>query len=265
VSYSRDSGNTWTRCNPTPASAGFCHALAVAPSQTSVIYAGGEVSGAGAVYRSTDFGVNWSATGAAPSDTVLGIAIPPADANRVLAATPSGTCYTTNGGANWAKLGGGAGLRAMKLHPFGADTIYVGGDSGISVSHDGGGTWTPMNDGLGGLKVTSLGFSGQDGLLLLAGTAGGACYAWELETGIAAEPNAPAQPVRRLMPSVFAGSFRLAGRDGETFDVLDHTGRKVAECRGDHIGDGLAAGVYFVRTGGRESSTEGWYRVVIAR
>src|SRR5512136_1962453 len=90
VSYSRDGGKTWTRCNPTPASAGFCRTLAVAPSQTNVIYAGGEVAAAGAVYRSTDFGLTWTGTATAPTDTVFSLAVDPNDAARVLAATPGG-------------------------------------------------------------------------------------------------------------------------------------------------------------------------------
>jgi photosystem II stability/assembly factor-like uncharacterized protein len=250
VSYSHDSGSTWTRCNPTPASPGFCRALAVAPSQASVIYAGGEVSGAGAVYRSTDFGVNWSPTGAAPSDTVFGIAIHPADANRVFAATPSGTYYTTDGGASWNGLGGGDGLRAVNLHPDGSDTIFVGGDSGVSVSRNAGGSWTAMNGGLGGLKVTSLGFAGQDGLLLLAGTAGGACYAWQLNTGLAGQPALRGKAEFEVRPNPFVASCRVPGFENRAVGVYDHAGRLLVTCRGDRVGENLAAGIYFVRVAG---------------
>src|SRR5512136_1046595 len=98
VSYSRDGGNKWTRCNPTPDSAGFCRALAVAPSQTNVIYAGGDVAGKGAVYRSTDFGSTWVRAATSPTDTVFSLVVDPNDAARVLAATPDGAFLTTNSG-----------------------------------------------------------------------------------------------------------------------------------------------------------------------
>jgi photosystem II stability/assembly factor-like uncharacterized protein len=253
VSYSLDSGVTWTRCNPTPASAGFCHAMAVAPAQTNVVYAGGEVAGAGAVYRSTDFGLTWTMTAAAPADTVFGIAIHPADANRVFAATPSGTYYTTDGGTSWTGIGGGTQLKAIKMHPLDPDTVYIGGDNGVFVSHDAGGTWTAMNAGLDGRKVTSLGFAGQDGLLLLAGTAGGSCYAWQLATGIAENGNPkpkiqnPKSSEGTVRPNPFVACCRIVGHERDEFRVFDHSGRQVGVARGDKIGAGLPAGVYFAR------------------
>jgi len=53
-------GRNWTRCNLSGSSSGWCYALAVAPSATNTIYAGGQVSAPAAVYRSTDYGSTWT-------------------------------------------------------------------------------------------------------------------------------------------------------------------------------------------------------------
>jgi len=247
VSYSRDAGVTWTRRNLSGTLSGWCYALAVAPSQRNVVYAGGCVNGAGAAYRSTDFGVTWAPTGTAPSDTVLALTIAPLDPNTLFAATPSGICRTTDAGATWTGVGGGTHLKAVRLHPLDPDTMYVGGDNGVSVSHDAGGTWTAMSAGLGGRKVTSLEFAEQDGLLLLAGTAGGACYAWQLVTGIAAQPVPRAPSLVEVRPNPFVACCRIVGHERDEFSIFDHSGRQVGIAKGDKIGAGLPAGVYFVR------------------
>jgi hypothetical protein len=269
VSYSRDSGTTWTRCNLSGAFPGWCYALAVAPSQRNVVYAAGCANGAGAAYRSTDFGVTWSATGAAPADTVFGLAVHPADAGRVFAATPSGTFYTTNAGGSWSNLGGGSDLKAVKFHPWGADTMYVGGNAGVSVSHNAGGAWTAMNAGLDGRKVASLEFAAQDGLLLLAGTVGGACYVWQLNTGLA-EGRRTGDGRRgtvgdvNVQPNPFVSYCRVAGHERYEFTIFDHSGRQVGTARGDKIGAGLPAGVYFLRAAQAQAQAQaiGSVRVV---
>jgi hypothetical protein len=248
VSYSHDFGATWTRCNLSGTLSGWCYALAVAPSQKNIIYAGGQVAGAGAVYKSTDFGVTWAPTGAAPADTVFGLAVHPADANRVFAATPSGTFYSTDAGANWSNLGGGSDLKAVKFHPWGADTVYVGGAAGVSVSHNAGGAWTAMNAGLDGRKVASLEFAAQDGLLLLAGTVGGACYVWQLETGTGEGrgTRGEGRGTVSVWPNPFVACCRVVGYEQDEFTIFDHSGRQVGTARGDKIGAVLPAGVYFL-------------------
>jgi hypothetical protein len=252
VSYSRDAGKTWTRCNPTPASAGFCHALAVAPAPTNVIYAGGEVAGAGAVYRSTDFGSTWTKTATAPTDTVFSLEVGPADAARVLAATPDGVFLTTNSGATWTNLHGG-NLRTVLRYPGSPDTLVAGGAAGVSISTDGGGTWNPMNSGLEGRAVTALEFADHGGTYLIAGTAGGSCYAWQFDAGIGALPEARVHPGLDARPNPFISFCRIVGHERDEFILYDYSGRQVGTATGDRIGAGLAAGVYFVR--GIESTT----------
>jgi photosystem II stability/assembly factor-like uncharacterized protein len=243
VSYSRDGGTKWTRCDPTPASAGFCHALAVARFQANIIYAGGEVAGAGAVYRSTDFGVTWNPTNAAPADTVFSLVVVPSHPDWVLAATPSGVIMTTDAGATWSCVLDQRGVRAVMVDPLDQGTIFSGGDNGVSVSYDAGQTWTDLSAGLGNSKVTCLGGGG----VLLAGTVGASCYADSLPPGISSAKMPSAITGLGARPNPFTACCRVPGHEQDEFVVFDHSGRRVSVARGDRIGAGLAAGVYFLR------------------
>jgi len=50
------------------------------------------------------------------------------------------------------------------------------------------------------------------------------------------------------LPNPFVSFTVLRGHERERVAVSDITGRQVAECRGDRIGEGLSPGIYFVRT-----------------
>ena len=52
----------------------------------------------------------------------------------------------------------------------------------------------------------------------------------------------------KITPNPFTSFARVAGLEGERFDLYDITGRRVGTYRGDRVGEGLAAGVYFLRT-----------------
>jgi len=250
VSYTRNGGGTWTRCNLSGANSGWCYALAVAPSATEIIYAGGQAAGAPAVYRSSDFGATWSPTATAPTDTVFSLEVDPADAARVLAATPDGAFVTTNSGATWTNLDGGTGLRTVLQYPGSPDTLVAGGAEGVSISYDDGGTWNPMNSGLDGRAVTALEFADYGGTYLIAGTTDGSCYAWQFEAGIGALPEARVRPGLDARPNPFISFCRIVGHERDEFRILDHSGRQVGTARGDRLGAGLPAGVYFVREAG---------------
>ncbi len=269
VSYSKNGGNTWTRCNLSGSNSGWCYSLAVAPSATEIIYAGGQVAGAPAVYRSTDLGATWLPTATAPTDTVWSLEVGPADAARVLAATSDGVFLTTNSGATWTNLHGG-NLRAALQYPGSPDTLVAGGTAGASISTDGGGTWNPMNSGLEGRAVTALEFADHGGNYLLAGTVGGSCYAWQFGAGLAERPltmndkRATMNDVR-VWPNPFVSYGRAVGHERDEFAIYDHSGRQVGMAKGDRIGAGLAAGVYFVRPAQAQAQAQATVRVVKTR
>ncbi len=269
VSYSRNSGGTWTRCNLSGASSGWCYSLAVAPSATNTIYAGGQVAGAAAVYRSTDFGTTWAKTSTSPTDTVFSLEVDPSDPARVLAATPDGAFLTTNSGQTWTNLHGG-NLRVVLLFPGSSDTLLAGGVAGAAISTDGGNNWNQMNAGLDGRAVSALAFAERGGTYLIAGTQGGSCYAWQFDAGIAERPltmNDGRGTMNDLhaWPNPFIAYCRIVGHERDEFRIFDHAGRQVSVARGDRVGAGLAAGVYFLRTAHAQAQAQAPLRLVKTR
>ena len=57
----------------------------------------------------------------------------------------------------------------------------------------------------------------------------------------------PARPASlTVQPNPFTSLARVSGHETESFAISDITGRQVAVCKGDRIGEGLRPGVYFV-------------------
>ena len=270
VSRSTDGGNGWTRFSLSGTDRGSAWSLAVAPSDPGVVYAGGYVLTAGATYRSTDYGASWSATDAAPPDTVYALAVDPRDADRVFAATASGQYVSTDGGTTWNSCGGTPDLRAVVFFPGCPDTVFAGGESGVQVSFDAGETWESLNQGLDGNKVKCLAFSVTDAADLLAGTEGGAVYVYSFPTGIEGghrqrparvdvHPNPVGRIARVTLPAgFFAGTARLWDAVGRC--VLT---RQVEGAGFDLDLGSVQAGVYhLVLTDGRDKYQS---RLIVAR
>ena len=60
-------------------------------------------------------------------------------------------------------------------------------------------------------------------------------------------PGHPLRPTRFLaQPSPFTSFARVPGHEAELFVLSDVTGRQVAICKGDRVGEGLRPGVYFL-------------------
>jgi photosystem II stability/assembly factor-like uncharacterized protein len=267
ISVSRDSGRNWTRYMCSSGGADFCYALAVAPSEDRTVYAGGQVSGSGAVYRSTDLGSTWSRTSGSPTDTVFGLAVSPDDAGIVIAATPAGLFRTINAGANWTLTSTRKGFRSVRF--LDGYDVAAGGDSGAVFSTDGGADWYDISDGLDGTRVSCLDFAVRGENVLIAGTRGASCWLWDPDMGVAetmkddgGRMNAGATIVR--------GVLRMEGsrqNTGYRADLLDAAGRRVMRLQaGANDASGLAPGVYFVReAAGGEGSAVGVSKVVVTK
>ena len=152
-------------------------ALAVAPSDPQVIYAGtGEsdirsnLSSGDGVYKSTDGGQTWSNIGLGDTKQISRIMIDPRDARVVYVAalghaytpnTERGVFKSTDGGANWTKVldqGPDIGASDLAIATANSDILFatmwrarrppwstyapIGGPgSGLYRSRDGGATW----------------------------------------------------------------------------------------------------------------------------
>lgn len=135
---------------------------------------------AGAIFRATDRGANWSnitaeITAASPNYTrIRDILIRPG--GLILAAVDGGGVFrSTNGGVNWAPSSTGlSSLFVILLAADASGTIYASTQSaGVFASADAGVTWSSASNGLGGLRAISFHAGGN---YVLAGTNGGGVY-----------------------------------------------------------------------------------------
>ena len=156
--------------------------LAIAPSDTNVVYAGtGEpnsrntIEPGNGIYKSTDGGAHWTHVGLVNSQHIGRIQVDPRNANVVYVAAlgpawkaggERGLYKSTDGGATWKLIKAGAndktGAIDVQLDPSNPDVVYLsmweryrtpyslnsgGVGSGLFKSTDGGNTWTEIKGG----------------------------------------------------------------------------------------------------------------------
>lgn len=177
-----DFGRTWKPIfdeQPT----GSIGDVAVAPSNPNVLYAGSgegvqrpDLSVGDGVYKSTDGGETWINTGLKNAQQIGGLAIDPADENKVFAAAlghpyganeERGVYRTTNGGQSWERvlyIDENTGAIQVTINPKNSNIVYAdlwagrqgpwengawnGKESGLYKSTDGGTTWKKLTKGL---------------------------------------------------------------------------------------------------------------------
>ena len=168
------------------------------------------VGGAGAIRKTTDGGGTWVAQAAGTSNWLYAVPFP-ADASTGYITVEGGFILkTTNGGANWVSQTSGTTESLLSGHfPVDASTGYAVGSYG---------TIQKTMDGGSGVEETA-GIRDQ-GL------------------GIRLTAN----------PNPFTSFATLPGHEAERFNLYDVSGRKVGTYRGDRVGEGLAPGVYFLRS-----------------
>ena len=116
------------------------NALAVAPTDSAILYAGLEGQGA---FRSTDNGASWTYAGLT-SQNVNSLAVSPTSASTIWAATSRGVQRSDNGGVTWATQLDvyNDTPTAVAVAPSSASTVYSTMlQSGVYRSTDGGSTW----------------------------------------------------------------------------------------------------------------------------
>jgi hypothetical protein len=112
------------------------------------------------IYKSTNGGLNWSATVTTPAFTSgqswynMAVAVDPTNANNVIVGALD--CYkTTNGGTSWTKISEWVGLSGQYVHADqqiitwrSNNQVLIGCDGGIHFSANGGTTISDRNQGL---------------------------------------------------------------------------------------------------------------------
>lgn len=173
-----DGAANWTLAGPAVAGAGRISAIAIAPTDSNVVYLG---FNNGRVARTTNALAptpSWtvSSTGLRPGAWVSSVAVDPF--NPAIAYATYSTFggrhvyKTTDGGATWAPIdGAGAGalpdlpVHWIEVRPCNASQLYLGTELGVFASDDGGASWAPANPNVPTTVVESLDFPSDSQLV----------------------------------------------------------------------------------------------------
>jgi len=150
---STDGGTTWTQLGQgLPSRIGRTE-VAVAPSDSQIVYVYADVEAKGddngAVYRSDDAGAHFTKLDDAANigergDDLVSLAVDPHDPNTVYL-TNTSTYKSTDGGrsfAAWKGAPGGDDYHTVWVNPTNSNIILLASDQGAVVSVNGGRTWS---------------------------------------------------------------------------------------------------------------------------
>jgi hypothetical protein len=153
-------------------------AIAVAPSDSNVIWVAYTSGGVYKTANGTDANPTWTPVGNAPFGTKLCILIDRTNSQRVylgLAGFAANRLVTTpDGGANWSNVAGlpSATIYSMQQHPANAAWLYVGTAVGLFASENSGSTWSATNEGPANVAVHDLKWYTDSPPVLLVSTYG---------------------------------------------------------------------------------------------
>ena len=174
-----DGGATWKNVSDSTFNTASVGALAIAPSDPNIIFAGtgerdirGNISPGDGIYKSMDGGKTWKHSGLEATQTISRIVIDPRDANRIYVAAlghvfgknpERGVFRSLDGGKTWQKIlyrNDHTGAVDLALDPFNPRVLYAalwdahrtpysmssgGPGSGLFKSVDGGDTWKELS------------------------------------------------------------------------------------------------------------------------
>ena len=181
-----DFGNTWSPIFDDADTSGSVGAIAVAPSNSNVIYVGSgeglqrpDLAVGDGMYKSVDAGKTWTHLGLRDAQQITAIVVDPKDAERVYVAVQGhpygpnaerGVFRSTNGGQTWEKVlykDENTGAAELVMDPQNSQVLYAGlwaarvapwevrsgasiemAGSGLYKSTDGGTNWRPLSKGL---------------------------------------------------------------------------------------------------------------------
>ncbi len=173
-----DGAAWWEAVGPNFAGAGRISAIAIAPSDSNVVYLGYEDGYVARTMNGLDPSPSWTlyTDGLLLGAFISSIAVDPED---------TGIAYCTysnygiphvlrkdSGSSNWTPIdgGGSSGIPDIPAHwvavrPCDGQQLYVGTELGVFASDDGGATWSPANAGLAHTIVETLDFKNDNSLV----------------------------------------------------------------------------------------------------
>ncbi len=167
-----------------------CRDIAVAPSNPSIVYAGGEVDTFVKIWRSEDAGISWvDITENLDSfhsryDLVYAIWVAPDDPYALVVGTSNGVYRTTLRGrdpkiCDWNLTPLTHSTRAF-AYDQAKGIIYAATErEGVYYTNDHGSSWLELNDGLDYLKTLCIGLDSENDILFI-GTDGGSVWRLDL-------------------------------------------------------------------------------------
>jgi hypothetical protein len=188
---STNGGQNWTSISaglPFAETGGQISAVATDPANSSVVY----IAAMGydwdwnavnpGVYKSENGGA-WTRIG---STDIFTNAIA-ARGNTVYAVTYGGVLKSVNGGS-WVNIGPGYYMcKTLAIDPTNPNKMYVGTESGVYVTSNGGSSWSAFNAGFTSPFVNTLAIN-STGTNLYAGTYGGGIWDYTTTPVVAASP-----------------------------------------------------------------------------
>lgn len=196
---STDSGNSWQQTTNYNDYA-TCQSIAVAPSDSRVVYAARPYGSGGAhLIRSADSGVTWTVVGAGLPPNPGSIAIDPANANRLWVTVEGSLVYrSVDGGATWSDFSGSlpkTPAHSIVFQRGTSDGLFVGLSAGVYYRDSTMSDWQPYSTGLPNAVVNDLQIN------YTAGTLRAATYGrgmWETPLPLAGSPGRFANIATRL-------------------------------------------------------------------
>jgi len=222
---SEDGGNTWHRADSRDWHGQRFVSLALDPRNPQRLFVGVAYGRdrqrhtlRGGVWRSLDAGRTWTKVGDIPERPRIALA--PSDPRIIYVGERDyssvgrgGVWRSDDGGDTWhllaERLDAGFGnlkrtyIGALAVDPRDANVAYaasvdegydLSSGKGVFVTHDGGKTWRPMNEGLGNFNVHNLAVDPSDPRRLYAGTGGDGFFRWGPQPAPKPLPPAPSHP-----------------------------------------------------------------------
>lgn len=172
----KNDGKKWRAVSPI-LDGSVISAIEVAPADSKRIYVGTENGG---FFRSLDGGETWSAN-------LAGAALPGHTITRIDSTAKLGADFvfitignfghshvfrSRDGGKTWEDADNGqlpdVPHHAVVIRPNAPETVYVGNDAGVFVSHDSGGTWENLTGNLPNVMIVDLVLQEKDATLSAA-------------------------------------------------------------------------------------------------
>lgn len=183
---------TWTRgiglaCDPT--------VVRIDPFNSNILYT--RTSWNQGIDSSIDGGVNWNNISSFGNyGAFYTLTIDPFNSSNLYANTDTGLYKSTDSGISWSLSNGALNniYKALITDPIRTNTVYAGqnlnGTTGVSVTTDGGTTWSDINNGMPAVGIKRLLVPTNNQNLLYAGTETG-IYAYGLNNNQSAGLNVP--------------------------------------------------------------------------